>query len=704
MTDTASQAQSLFRTAAIFYGNDPTNYGSSNVRNIQKLIESSLFHSTNEGMTVHEISDFIRTNYLLDIDDSEITSIVANSRNSDRYIQLTDRNGIHFVLSQKRRMSIEATQTSKSLDTYIDEYILMESLASEAKDIIIQYLYSIFTSNLESFRRLFQLKKAASLAVDINQDYSDSEAKFINGFLLWDNQGKDQAVFNFASYALEFCMITNRKDSSNINEQLGLKEFYIDTNIVYRAIGLNGEDRKQRTLQLLEKLQATNCKLYISTEAKAELIASLNDKFERLRKSHNPAVNSKVFQEFVTYDDIYSAYHRWCVGRVNTSVDLFGANILANFDELRKKYSIQTDGDCPFDRAEKDDLLNKMASDIKSYSKRKTQTMALRDALNVLWVELKRLPNQASLFSAKHFLLSSDKGLRCWDVVRNDGNSPRIVIHPSEWLSLILRYSHRTADDFKSFISFLTLRNNEAPMSNEELNIAISAIAEIAEDIDVQKTACENLLKMSFDRKEKNLTESTIRDLAKVEAERELEKRLKQAIEEKEHISEAYAALTDENSSLKDDIHSQKSIADKHINDLVLQNETLQRESSESRQKGQATIDELKEQLRQSEEGRKREQEEYKRYKANRIINNWIITRVLIAIIVGALVVFYLLASEEGDWLYNLKQWITSREDLADFVKNGLTSIFGIAALVIFPWRPLFKKIFKRSASLGSFE
>ncbi len=66
MTDTATQAQSLFRTAAIFYGNDPANYGSSNVRNIQKLVESSLYHSPKEGMTIHEISEFIKNNYLLD--------------------------------------------------------------------------------------------------------------------------------------------------------------------------------------------------------------------------------------------------------------------------------------------------------------------------------------------------------------------------------------------------------------------------------------------------------------------------------------------------------------------------------------------------------------------------------------------------------------------------------------------------------------
>jgi len=109
MMQTNSQTQSLFRTAAIFYGNDPSNYGNSNVRNIQKLVESCLFHSPKKEMTVSEISEFIRTNYLLDIDDSEITSIVLDPHNSDRYIQLTDLNVTQYTLSQKRRISIRDT-------------------------------------------------------------------------------------------------------------------------------------------------------------------------------------------------------------------------------------------------------------------------------------------------------------------------------------------------------------------------------------------------------------------------------------------------------------------------------------------------------------------------------------------------------------------------------------------------------------------
>ena len=68
------------------------------------------------------------------------------------------------------------------------------------------------------------------------------------------------------------------------------------------------------------------------------------------------------------------------------------------------------------------------------------------------------------------------------------------------------------------------------------------------------------------------------------------------------------------------------------------------------------------------------------------------------------MVIFYLLASEEGDWLYNLKVWINRCKDLANLVNEGLTSIFGLAALGIFPWRPLCKKVFSKSVSLDSFE
>ena len=704
MSDSNNYAQSLFRTAAIFYGNDPSNFGSSNARNIQKLVESSLYHSTDKGMSIHDISVFISTNYLLDIDDSEITTVIKDPRNNDRYIVLSDFKIPHYVLTHKRRLSIESAQIAKSLDSYIDEYVQMESLSIEAKEIIIRYLYGLFTSNLESFRRLFQLKKAASLAIEINNDYTDSEASFINGFLLWDNKDKDQAVFNFASYALEFCMITNRKDSSNINEQLGLKEFYIDTNIVYRALGLNGEDRKQRTLQLLEKLQATKCKLHITTEAKTEFERSLKEKCDKLRKNHNPSVKSRVFQEFVTYDDIYSAYHRWCVSRVNTSVDIFEANVLSTFDTLRKNYSIQTDGDCPFVKEDKKDFLQRMATDIKSYSRRKTLLMAFHDALNVLWVEMKRMPNQFSLFSAKHFMLSSDKGLRYWDVVRNDGNSPRIIIHPSEWLSIILRYSHRTADDFKSFISFLTLRHNEAPLSNEELDIAINSIAEIAEDINVQRIACENYLKIAFDRKGQKLDESVIKELAKKEAERVLENKLKDADKNNKNLSEANALLTEENSSLKGSIEEQTKSSRVKIEELNRQKEALQNKSDKTEHELKARIVDLENKLRISEEGRKEDQENYKKLEISRVTKNWIIVRICIAIVLWCIIAIYIIASEEGDWFYAIKLYINNNTDLANLINVGIPALVGVASLTIFPWRLLRKRLFPKSDSMGLFE
>lgn len=674
--------QSLFRVAAIFYGNDPDNYGNTNAQNIRKLIDLALLPVGKKGLKIDEISDYILTNFLLEIDTKEISEIIANPRFSENYLPISKAGEIYYVLSEKRRLIIEARENTPSLKEYITEYLSVVSSPNTAEFTIIHYLYGIFTSNLESFRRLFQLKKTATLTIDVNTEYSEEETVIINGFLNWENKCKDEAIFRFASYALEYCMMTNRRDTQNIMDVLGGKEFFIDTNILYRAIGLNGDDRKKRTLQLLRKLKETGCKLFITIETKKEFIDSLKDKYARLRHDHNPAVRSEIFQEFITYDDIYSAYHRWCVGKANTSVDFFESYIQETFEELKSTFDIQTDGNCPFIKEDKQDILDKMAKGIMSNSRQKTFQMSLRDASNVLWVESKRTPAQQSVFSAKHFLLSSDKGLRYWDIVRNDGRCPRIVVHPSEWLSLILRYSHRSMDDYKSFISFLTLRHQDSPMSNEELHIAINSIAEIAQNIDIQKTTCENIIRISFDRSGEGLTEESIRQLAKQEAERVLEKQLQQATRENAGLNDKNNRLTDENLKLKEKIEVQKQDAVLKITELEKQNEELQGKANKFDIENQK----LQEQVCQKQ--KELEDERAKQRKRKQIV--WIVVRIIIAIILVVFLVSYLVISVDSDnFLGRMKFWVKRHEDVSNLVDNGMSWVVGVIVLAIFPWKPL---------------
>ena len=168
------------------------------------------------------------------------------------------------------------------------------------------------------------------------------------GFLNWENASKDIEIFNLASYALEYCLITNNRKNNIILDNLKNKCFYLDTNIIYRAIGINGEDRKRRTLQFLSKIKSISNTIFITQKTNEEFEQSIKLYVKRLKKSEAPSVNSQLYTEYVTYDDIYRFYHVWCLGRANTSIDLFNAYLKNEFYALCKNYDIVIDKNSPY--------------------------------------------------------------------------------------------------------------------------------------------------------------------------------------------------------------------------------------------------------------------------------------------------------------------------------------------------------------------
>ena len=100
-------------------------------------------------------------------------------------------------------------------------------------------------------------------------------------------------------------------------------------------------------------------------------------------------------------------------------------------------------------------ILTELSSNISSF---KTSEGAnhgydsdYNDACNIYLVELKRDGKNVNLFEAKYYFISTDQTLRRWDYQRTSVTP--IVILPSQWLSIVLRYVNRTSDDFKSFVN-----------------------------------------------------------------------------------------------------------------------------------------------------------------------------------------------------------------------------------------------------------
>ena len=131
------------------------------------------------------------------------------------------------------------------------------------------------------------------------------------------------------------------------------KNLHLDTNILFRTVGLNGEDRQKRTKSFLHNISRDNLQqhIFITKKTEEEFKNTLTYQLEKLEDAIKPAphVNPNVYTEAVNIDGIYKCYFRWKAGRSNGSVELFKNHILASYETIKESFKISKDSMAHFD-------------------------------------------------------------------------------------------------------------------------------------------------------------------------------------------------------------------------------------------------------------------------------------------------------------------------------------------------------------------
>ena len=530
---TLEQQKNIFRMAALIYGR--SNKSVSLNKSFQRVIDDALYCFGNSSILLTELIVYINKEYGFLFSVDEIKAIVVDGRDAnEKYVSYYDRDNelvISLTPEYKNKLSFICGQ--KTLYDYIDEFIALYELEYDnTRELILRFLYEMFTTNLEGYKLLLQEEFDA---ITSKVCYTEDEIIIVNDFLNWPDDGKNKAVYDLAGYSLEYCMMTNRKNTSLSIQNLKNKSFYIDTNIIYRAIGLNGENLKTRADLFLSKFKEVGERIVISQSTYIEFVDSIDYYIGKIDDIQRPKVRSQVISEFISEDSIFQYYHKWCINRQNRDTQYFRDWIMSEFDSLRAKYEIEHESVYPFDKESLKKDVNDYISSILAYDPEKSITSAGYDAENILWVEEKRKGGGDDIFQAKSFLLSSDNALRRWDYRRNFNRVP-IVMSPSQWLNIILHYVERTSDDYKSFISFLTMNVRSDVWSIEMLTSVISGIAEATNDIEQQQTLVRNFIERNtFDEME-NKSNAELEQEAEKFAKTELEKRI-EVLENKQATS-----------------------------------------------------------------------------------------------------------------------------------------------------------------------
>lgn len=560
---------SIFRLSAILYADQ--NYNLSTRTTIRKIIEAVFLELDEDSITIDKIIDYCKEKYYLDFDYEEIKSIVNDEKNNAFKLYYPKNDEVYVQFDPNRKSLLKSKLSQNSIDQFIATFKKnhKEYESINVSDLIYRFLYYTINSNQDSFLKLLNKSKNFDITPLIQpQHFNIEERKIINHFLNWDDDEKNKAIFDIISYSIEYCLlVSDNKDSFRL-DFLRKKIFYLDTNIIYRVLGINGENRKNRTITFLEKCRVLDIKIIVSKYTDLEFTESIKYNIAKMRDFGDKRIDSNIFYFYSNNYDIYDYYYHWREGRKDTNYIAFQNHILALYKRFKESYNIEIDYKIPFN--EKDEIVKQIVS---SYSqelqKMKDQEENLKpsdscyiDSQNIYLLEIRRDSKFYNLSDSKYFLVSTDQILRKWDHLRSMYTP--VVLHPSQWLSIMLRFVVRTKDDFKSFVSFLNLKQSEKYFDNEKLHIILNAIAEVTEDFKTQRELVDVIIQNHFNEVlDGNPTEQEIFERSKIVAKTSLEEELNKIKQKYEDLEKRYDDNSSEIKRLKDSLKNDTNLTDR---------------------------------------------------------------------------------------------------------------------------------------------
>lgn len=446
---------------------------------ICKLVECVLFFSEDPRLSAIELSEQIAVDYKLEFDVLEIENAI--SKKSRGRIILADKK---YELSPKvidqlsRQTSFQAL-----LEHYIQEFNF-ETKNTYDVDCLLrklqEYLYFCFNSNKEN---LLSLLSVQSATVQSSFVATNNEVQQINEFVSWDNAEKNKLLYDIISFSYEYCMLTTKKDSLLSQRIFRGKKFYLDANIIFRMAGINKDERHFVTESFIKKCNEVGIELYYTSETLDEILRVIDGQISYILSmtQGQPPVNSEILKKIdqsSEINDFYVVYYNWCKESQNNFKDFSSfqrymwrkiQDVIDNLKFVQIQRCLYDDNNAQFNqKCDSLEAFKKEKRPNKNNSKASLQT----DINNLLYISSLRSSSAVTnLWETNEYFVSADQLLTNWSRTAHSGVP--IVVIPSTWLSIILRFSGRSEDDYKSYCLFMSLRQYR----NAEDTITINSIA-----------------------------------------------------------------------------------------------------------------------------------------------------------------------------------------------------------------------------------
>lgn len=456
--------ESRYLRLALMFGD---NNASTFNKNLEKMIALVLHDKYGEPLTVVSIIEELKTNYGLDFSESEIINTI-HGKKQNRIICISENKDhsldtFSITPEEKRRIDtkIENTMIRDAISRFLAENPAIETTAEEFERVLKRYFYSVFNSNATTISELLDQKISSDLQANV--EFTDEEKIYINSFLEWNNTDKDKCVYQMVSCCFDYCMMTVKRDKNVYQDIFRQKKFYLDTNIIFRMMGLNRENRKKLIDTFIHKCKDAGIVLLFTNHTRQEINSTIDFRVAQIREmlQHKEPISIESVRLMTSkyYNlSFYEAYAKWCEDPTNRVGDYesFANDLKRQASRILGEF-VQKDFD-DF-QCNHPDVFGKYCESLKNYKAARRgyarDEIVQTDINNYMFIRHQNEIDEASdFFSTHNYLISADHVLGDWARKQRPGAVP-IVVLPSVWYSLILQYAGRADDDFASFTRFL---------------------------------------------------------------------------------------------------------------------------------------------------------------------------------------------------------------------------------------------------------
>lgn len=223
--------QKIFRMAAVLGDSSASNFRT----NLKKIVKLILFDNYEKSLKISEIIEALHETYMLEFAYNEVEDAIKNEKG----IVVYDNND--DVLNQYTINPAEYEKMKNLESVNIDKFIriFIENSQCEydfdtLKELIYKFLYNTFNADKNTVLELMNFCNSSDTDGNLDIKFEPDEARIINDFLNWDYKPKNEFVLNLIASCFDYCMLTVKKNTGSFSNIFGGKEFYLDSNIIFR--------------------------------------------------------------------------------------------------------------------------------------------------------------------------------------------------------------------------------------------------------------------------------------------------------------------------------------------------------------------------------------------------------------------------------------------------------------------------------------